>query len=300
MSRRATDGPRWMAIPVAPQGVGGTELGLQTASLTLATDLAPPHAGGDVQSSSGRKMCGATHALQIGVAASRSPRGIGTLRSGIEAFHVVDPLGTDLHVDQAPKRAALDAVRRQVKGVGLGRDDGQREGHVSGLWASWRCVERMIGRLWRRSLAPAVASRQHAKGTRLRAVPPTGAQGERVYDDPADAHQPPSASTPIPLDGAVAAAPEHVRSQLPGWERTTTDPVCPFLRAVDPLAMRSASRSKRPIRPTAAPPCTTPSPSRSDSRNWSACRARTSIARAICAARSGCRRRSSRCRGASA
>jgi hypothetical protein len=50
-----------------------------------------------------------------------------------------------------------------------------------------------------------------------------------VYDDPA-ADQPPSASAD-PLDGAVAAAPEHVRSQLPGWERTTTDPVCPFLRA---------------------------------------------------------------------
>ena len=50
-----------------------------------------------------------------------------------------------------------------------------------------------------------------------------------MYDDPA-ADQPPSASAD-PLDGAVAAAPEHVRSQLPGWERTTTDPVCPFLRA---------------------------------------------------------------------
>jgi hypothetical protein len=50
-----------------------------------------------------------------------------------------------------------------------------------------------------------------------------------VYDDPA-ADQPPRASAD-PLDGAVAAAPEHVRSQLPGWERTTTDPVCPFLRA---------------------------------------------------------------------
>ena len=50
-----------------------------------------------------------------------------------------------------------------------------------------------------------------------------------MYDDPA-ADQPPSASAD-PVDGAVAAAPEHVRSQLPGWERTTTDPVCPFLRA---------------------------------------------------------------------
>src|SRR4029079_7834387 len=44
------------------------------------------------------------------------------------------------------------------------------------------------------------------------------------------ADQPPSASAD-PLDGAVAAAPEHVRSQLPGWERTATDPICPFLRA---------------------------------------------------------------------
>src|SRR4029078_5129179 len=69
-----------------------------------------------------------------------------------------------------------------------------------------------------------------AKGTRLRAVPPTGAQGERVYDDPA-AGQPPS-EPPEPADGAVAATPELIRSQLPGWERPTTDPVCPFLRAV--------------------------------------------------------------------
>ena len=51
-----------------------------------------------------------------------------------------------------------------------------------------------------------------------------------MYDDPA-AGQPPSASAD-PVDGAVVAAPELVRSQLPGWERTTTDPVCPFLRAM--------------------------------------------------------------------
>ncbi len=50
-----------------------------------------------------------------------------------------------------------------------------------------------------------------------------------MYDDPA-ADQSPSASAD-PLDGAVGAAPEHVRSQLPGWERTSTDLVCPFLRA---------------------------------------------------------------------
>jgi len=50
-----------------------------------------------------------------------------------------------------------------------------------------------------------------------------------VYDDPA-ADQPPSAS-PEPAHGTIDAGPELVRSQLPGWERTTTDLVCPFLRA---------------------------------------------------------------------
>jgi hypothetical protein len=50
-----------------------------------------------------------------------------------------------------------------------------------------------------------------------------------VYDDPA-ADQPPSASAD-PLEGAAAVAPDHFRSQLPGWERATTDPICPFLRA---------------------------------------------------------------------
>ena len=61
-----------------------------------------------------------------------------------EALHVVDPLVAHLDVDQAPERAALDAVRRQVKGVGLGRDDREREGHVLGvgLVAAGRTDER--------------------------------------------------------------------------------------------------------------------------------------------------------------
>ncbi|HEY4189251.1 MAG TPA: hypothetical protein VGM28_02430 [Candidatus Limnocylindrales bacterium] len=42
----------------------------------------PPGAVFGDQSSSGRKMCAAAQALQIGMAESRSPRGIGTLRSG--------------------------------------------------------------------------------------------------------------------------------------------------------------------------------------------------------------------------
>lgn len=59
----------------------GTELGLQTASLTwIPTARAERVQPG--QSSSGRKMCGAVQALQIGVADSRSPNGIGSFRSG--------------------------------------------------------------------------------------------------------------------------------------------------------------------------------------------------------------------------
>ena len=53
-----------------------------------------------------------------------------------------------------------------------------------------------------------------------------------MYDDPATG-QPWSAS-PDPAAEAAAAAPEIVRSQLPGWERIATDPVCPFLRAAGP------------------------------------------------------------------
>jgi hypothetical protein len=64
----------------------GTELGLQTAWLTFDRRLTPARHWGRRtrvdQSSSGRKMCGAEQELQIGAAASRSPNGIGTLRSG--------------------------------------------------------------------------------------------------------------------------------------------------------------------------------------------------------------------------
>ena len=63
---------------------GGMELGLTDdfGDVTMADLTRLPVVSAEDQSSSGRKMCGATHALQIGVAASRSPRGIGTLRSG--------------------------------------------------------------------------------------------------------------------------------------------------------------------------------------------------------------------------
>ena len=127
----------------------GTELGLQTASLThtsapmASRAIRPQRLGGRAQrqvegrrdqSSSGRKMWGAVQALQIGVADSRSPeRGSGPAVR-VEALDVVDPLAPDLHVDQPPECAALDPVRRQVVGVGLGRDDGSgRAMRVVGL-----------------------------------------------------------------------------------------------------------------------------------------------------------------------
>jgi hypothetical protein len=75
-SRRATGGHRWMTV--AAGRARGTELGLQAVSLAL-TLIGSGRPG---QSSSARKMCGAVQALQIGVAAGRSPRGIGRRRSG--------------------------------------------------------------------------------------------------------------------------------------------------------------------------------------------------------------------------
>ncbi len=88
----------------APFGDRGTEPGVQVASLTLPTGLAPTRrararvvAAWDLaarrrlgrgagqparQSSSARKMPFAVQALQMGMAPSRSPSGIGRARSG--------------------------------------------------------------------------------------------------------------------------------------------------------------------------------------------------------------------------
>src|SRR5258705_11465827 len=99
------------------------------------------------------------------------------------------------------------------------------------FWAWSLCggVERMIGRLWRWSLAPAVASRQDAKGTRLRAVPRTGVKGARVHDDPSTDQ--PSSFLVDPNDPAVPALTESPRSQLPLGDHGMADRICPFLRA---------------------------------------------------------------------
>src|SRR3954447_1158472 len=47
----------------------------------------------------------------------------------VEALDVVHTVRTHLDVDQAPERTALDAMRRQVEGVGLVRDHRERERH---------------------------------------------------------------------------------------------------------------------------------------------------------------------------
>jgi len=54
-----------------------------------------------------------------------------------QAFHVIDPFRTGLDIDETAECAALDTVRRQVIGVGLRRDDGERQGHRGGLGLSY-------------------------------------------------------------------------------------------------------------------------------------------------------------------
>jgi hypothetical protein len=93
MSRRATGGPRWMAIRVGASRRDRTRLtdGLADATSrrwrgSWTREIPRPRRGRrsarDRQSSSGRNVWGAVQELQIGVAASRWPRGIGTRRSG--------------------------------------------------------------------------------------------------------------------------------------------------------------------------------------------------------------------------
>src|SRR5258705_9934976 len=96
-------------------------------------------------------------------------------------------------------------------------------------WSLCGSVERMIGGLRRWSLAPAVASRQDAKGTRLRAVPRTGVKGARVHDDPSTGQ--PSSFLVDPNDLAAPSSTESPRSQLPLGDHGAADRICPFLRA---------------------------------------------------------------------
>jgi len=120
-----------------------------------------------------------------------------------EALNVVDPLGAHLHIDQAPERAALDPVGRQMVGVRLGRYDGQWKRHRD-VWVLAEAGRTWSDGPWRRSLAPDSRRRQGAKGTRLRAVRAHPSRRTRVRrDTPAPETAPAtpasrSSSTPMP------------------------------------------------------------------------------------------------------
>ena len=120
---------RRMAIPSARFGAAGDRTRL-TDRLADVVPLARASAG----------------LVLVGAEDVRRDAGVADGRCGLEvaqgdrhlavreqALHVVDPLGPGLDVDQAAKRAALDAVRRQVIGVGLGRDDREGQSHDGGV-----------------------------------------------------------------------------------------------------------------------------------------------------------------------
>ena len=120
---------RRMAIPLARSGAAGDRTRL-TDRLADVVPLARAVAGTvrvgaeavrrDARVADGRRR------LEVA-------QGDRHLAVGEQALHVVDAFGAGLDVDQAAKRAALDAVRRQVIGVGLGRDDREGQGHDGGV-----------------------------------------------------------------------------------------------------------------------------------------------------------------------
>jgi hypothetical protein len=157
-SRRATDSHRWMAITVCRE-TSGTELGLQTALLTHPGSAVGFRTHDDSRANRGLEAhCppASIHTIardprpwmrSVLVRAEDVWRGAGVADRGrrleiaqrdrdlavrVEAFDVIDPLATDLDVDQPAERAPLDAMRRQVEGVGLRRDYRERERHVAG------------------------------------------------------------------------------------------------------------------------------------------------------------------------
>ncbi len=122
-------------------------------------------------------------------------------------------------------------MRRQVEGVGVRRDHGERKCHVSVVSPLERESTGPSARLWRRSLAPTCAKRQHAKGTRLRAVPPTGKrEGACTTIRRQDCRR-------LLRSTSINAPRPERRGMARPWsaadERSAKDWVCPFLRAID-------------------------------------------------------------------
>jgi len=135
------------------------------------------------QSSSGRKMCGATQLLQIGVAECRSPSGTGRRRSGKR--HSTSEARSPATSSWMNRRYVHRRMRCAAipEGLSSGGASGRSMAIVEfpvpnvtawseAIWAV-RCARR-------RTLAPAPVPRQAAKGTRLtpgvRISVPGGAQ----------------------------------------------------------------------------------------------------------------------------
>ena len=129
-----------------------------------------------------------------------------------------------LDIDQAAERAALDAVRRQLIGVGLRRDDGERQGHDGGPWPLGG-VDRTV----RSTQAPETSTAGCATARRERYYPAAvhrPVSGERVADDPG------SAPAPRRVDAAERRD-EPGRSDAAGRRdrRPTTRPLPTFVHA---------------------------------------------------------------------
>src|SRR3954452_16040681 len=99
---------------------------------------------------------------------------------------------------------------------------------MTGSQPSIRARTGTSGRLWRRSLASPQGLRQHVKGTRLPAVPPKGALGARVHDDPATI---PAPRTTDLDDAHVGPDPQAPTRRAPAAGQSANAWVCPFLRS---------------------------------------------------------------------
>ena len=187
MSRRATGGPRWMAIRDGASRSDKTRLTDRLADTSplrprLSADptnalerprwsawnghrgRGPSAAAG--QSSSGRNVWGAVQALQIGAAEFEVAEGDRHAAVRQQALHVVHPVRAGLDLDQAPERAPLDPLGREPIRLRIRGDDRQWQGHRVRTGPRSH-IGRATVPVGRRSLTSPEMPRQHAKRTRL-------------------------------------------------------------------------------------------------------------------------------------
>src|SRR6476469_10896776 len=160
MSRRATGGQRWMAIPTARASARWDRTRL-TGRLADT-----PTTGPGSRRAAGSVLVGTEDVWRdAGVADRRRglqvAQGDRDLPVGEQALHVVDAISPGLDIDQAPERAALDPMRRQVIGVWLRRDHRERKGHRG--WFDLACV---VERGFRSTLAPETSTAIRATARR--------------------------------------------------------------------------------------------------------------------------------------